>query len=87
VSSIHKDFKKFSMCLLIRTICSYLVPCKFAITSHYHLGGIFKKFPHFHMSEENGKSGRGGDIVGCHVNSRQCKPVHLAVSVRVAMKR
>jgi hypothetical protein len=48
---------------------------------------MLKKFPHFYMFEENGKSGRGGGIVGCHVTSRQGKPVDLAVSVRVATKR
>jgi hypothetical protein len=51
-----------------------------------HVRGIFKKFPHFYMFEENGKSRRGGGIVGCHVTSRQGS-VDLAVSVRVATKR
>jgi hypothetical protein len=31
--------------------------------------------------------GGGGVIVGCHVTSRQGKPVDLAVSVRVATKQ
>jgi hypothetical protein len=31
--------------------------------------GIFKTFRHFYMFEENGKSGRGGGIVECHVTS------------------
>jgi hypothetical protein len=46
-----------------------------------HIQWIFNKF------EENRKSGRGGGIVGCHVTSRQCKPINLAVNVRVATKR
>jgi hypothetical protein len=38
-SSIHKDLKIFSIYLLLRITClsSYLVPCGFAITTHYHL--------------------------------------------------
>jgi hypothetical protein len=42
--------------------------------------GIFKKFSHFYMFEEYGKSGRGV------VTSRQGKHVDLSVSVRLATK-
>jgi hypothetical protein len=48
---------------------------------------IFKKFPHFYIFEENGKSGMDGGIAEYHVISWQGKPVDLAVSVRVAMKQ
>jgi hypothetical protein len=46
-----------------------------------------KSFRTFYIFDENGKSGRGGGIVGRHVTSRQGKSVDVAVSVRVATKR
>jgi hypothetical protein len=47
---------------------------------------IFKKFLHIYVLK-NGKSGRGGSIIQCQVNSQQGKPVDLAIGVRVTVKQ
>jgi hypothetical protein len=66
----------------------YITKCT-ALTSLYqlHVRGFLKKFLHFNIFKENGKSRRGGGTVGCRVTCQQGTPVDLAVGTRVVMKQ